>query len=192
MLNGPYYRLPGERPKQNSFNEKNSSKNSGKEDGLNKSFDAMVLLPLLMQYRPDQRARIDGLMEMLKEICPYLDSKQRKTIVSLLNANQSLEDFSGQTIRDYEGYSSRPLNRFERQKGMFRILGKYSGSMDNIQQMERNMDMIEMLNSVRNANSSDPMQMMQMLGMVLGKDFGGMGDMSKMMQMMQMMNSFKT
>jgi hypothetical protein len=152
-------------------------------------FDALILYPLLCTHKQSSRAAYD-LVERLKDICPFLEPEQRRSIIRLIRMNDSLGRMGENIAQDYAMYrNDRPMTHMERQRGIIRVLSR-SGETRGLNNMENMMDKIFTMQSMMQGTrgSNNPMDMMSLLGPLMNINGSGIGQMMNMMSMMGNMN----
>jgi hypothetical protein len=146
----------------------------------------------------------DRLLNMLKDIEPYVSAGDKAAIHSVIGAIQVTDDFRRSGPGDWPPRPNAELaefSKFSRQHSLLDIMQKYaerdtSNMMQNLQksvEMQENFDkMLKRMQKLRNINSSSPEDMFEALSMFMPPaEQANIRNMQNMMRMMGSMKNFR-
>lgn len=146
----------------------------------------------------------DRLLNMLREIEPYVSAGDKAAIHSVIGAIQATGDFIRSGPDNWPPHPSAGLaefSKFSRQHSLLDIMQKYAerdtnNMMQNLQrsvEMQENFDkMLKRMQKLRNMNSSTPEDMFEALSMFMSPaEQANIRNMQNMMRMMGGMKNFR-
>ena len=199
MLRFPFNSSPA--PRQMHNNPRNIQ--SRPEDNKKLSYDDLInsasfspeLSFLLAMTLKDGLCK-NTMLDMLKNIEPYVSAADKQAIHSILGARQLTENFKRSTPDLAPSHSCSKLSEFSklsRQQALLNVLQKYasnetSAMMQSLQrstQMQNNFEkMNRRMQRLRNMNSSNPEEMFEAMSMFMPQeeqsDFRNMQNMMRM------------
>lgn len=203
MKRYPYSGRPSPRPMQNvqSRAPQPQAKISYEDLMKNASFSPELSFLLAMVLKDGMSQ--DRLLNMLKDIEPYVSSGDKAAIHSVIGAIQVSDNFRRSGPEDWPPRPNAQLaefSKFARQNSLLNVMQKYAerdtvNMMQNLQrsvQMQENFEkMIKRMQKLRNMNSSSPEDMFEAMSMfVPPSEQANIRNMQNMMRMMGTMKNF--
>jgi hypothetical protein len=146
----------------------------------------------------------DKLLNMFKEMEPYVSAGDRAAMYSVIGAIQVTDDFRRSGPSDWAPRPNAGLadySKYSRQHSLLDVMQKYaeqdtSKMMQNLQksvEMQGNFEkMLKRMEKLRNMNSSSPEDMFEALSMFMSPaEQGNIRNMQNMMRMMGSMKNFR-
>ncbi len=146
----------------------------------------------------------DRLLNMLREIEPYVSAGDKAAIHSVIGAIEITDDFKRSGPDNWPprpGAGLSDFSKFSRQNSLLEVMQKYAGRdsgsmMRNLQksvEMQENFEkMIRRMEKLRNMNSSSPEQMFEAMSLFMPPaEQANIRNMQNMMRMMGSMKNFR-
>lgn len=206
MLRFPFNSRPIPKHMQNRQREPQPEENNNKisYDDLMKNASFSPELSFLLAMTLKDGLCRNTMLDMLKNIEPYVSAGDKEAIHSILGARQLTENFKSSTPDFAPSHSAFGLSGFSklsRQQSLLNVLQKYashdtSSMMQSLQkstEMQENFErMNKRMQKLRNMNSSSPEEMFEAMSMFMPpNDQSNFKNMQNMMQMMGSMKNFK-
>lgn len=205
MIRYPYNGRPAPRPSQSQQKRVPpvSQKKISYEDLMRNASFSPELSFLLAMVLKDGMSQ-DRLLNMLREIEPYVSSGDKAAIHSVIGAIQVSDDFRRSGPDSWPPRPGAGLSEFSklsRQHSLLDVMQKYAerdagNMMKNLQrsvEMQENFDkMTKRMQKLRSMNSSSPEQMFEALSLFMPPaEQANIRNMQNMMRMMGSMKNFR-
>lgn len=206
MLRFPFNSRPMPRHMQNRQKEPQHTEDNSKisYDDLMKNASFSPDLSFLLSMTLKDGLNRNTMLDMLKNIEPYVSASDKEAIHSILGARQLTNDFRSSApdytpSHSYSGLSG--FSKLSRQQSLLNVLQKYashdtSAMMQSLQKSTEMQDNFERMNKrmqkLRNMNNSSPEDMFEAMSMFMpSNEQSNFRNMQNMMRMMGSMKNFK-
>ncbi len=204
MKRYPYGTRPAPWPTQNTKRQAAQPQTRISYEDLIKNASFSPELSFLLAMVLKDGMSQDKLLNMLKEVEPYVSAGDKAAIHSVIGAIQVSDSFMKSGPEDWPPRPNAQLaefSRFARQNSLLNVMQKYAerdtvSMMQNLQrsvQMQENFEkMLKRMKKLRNMNNSSPEDMFEAISMFMPpSEQANIRNMQNMMRMMGSMKDFK-
>ncbi|MGI6161442.1 MAG: hypothetical protein ACOYJD_05360 [Christensenellales bacterium] len=131
----PFYRLPMRNDMKPGFSSCHRPKPRSHKPQYSSA------LPIVMQL--SESRDYDRLICIIRDLYPYMSENERRTLSSLIDLDSATKNARVYVKHDYTIDRGRPLSAIDRQKGLMKVLDKYSRG--KLHDSRRMLDLIEQI-----------------------------------------------